>query len=182
MDYLVSTVAVLSMLLILGIGWLLTLFSLPGTWLIVIAAGVYSYFVPDQWRIDIGWIVVFVVLGLAALGEVIEALAGALGAKRAGGSKRSAFLALLGSLGGALLGGMLGLPIPLIGPVIAVVLGAAVGATAGAVIGEQWKGSATEQSWEVGKAAFWGRLLGTLGKVGVACIIVAIILMAMILQ
>ena len=182
MDYIISTIAVISMVLILAAGWLLAVFSLPGTWLIVIVAGVYSFFVPDTWRIDVGWVVVSVVFGLAVLGEVIEALAGMLGASHAGGSKRSAFLALLGSLGGALLGGMLGLPIPLIGPVVAVVLGAAIGATAGAVIGEQWKGSATAQSWKVGKAAFWGRLLGTLGKVVCASIIVAIILMSMVLK
>ena len=182
MDYIIATIAVTSMVLILAAGWLLTVFSLPGTWLIVIAVGVYSFFVADTWRIDVGWVVVSVVFGLAVFGEVIEALAGMLGARHAGGSKRAALLALLGSLGGGLLGAMFGLPIPLVGPVIAVVLGAAIGATGGAVIGEQWKGSATAQSWKVGKAAFWGRLLGTLGKVVVASIIVAIVLMSMVLK
>ena len=171
-----------TMLFLLGAGWVMTLLCLPGTWIIVVSAAVYAYFVPDGWRVDIGWVVVAVVLALAVLGEIIESLAVAVGAKRAGGSKRSAFLALCGSIGGGLVGGVLGLPIPVIGPVVAVVLGAAFGATAGAMLGEHWKGRSVDHGWEVGKAAFWGRLLGTLGKVGVASMMVAILLMALMFK
>lgn len=182
MDYVIPAIAVLILLLLLGTGWMMTLLSLPGTWLIVISVAVYAYFVPEGWRVDIGWTVVVILLVLAVLGEIIESLAVAVGAQRAGGSRRSAVLALCGSIGGGLAGGVLGLPIPVVGPVIAVVFGAALGATAGAMIGEHWKGRSTREGWEVGKAAFWGRLLGTLGKFGVASAMVGITLIALILM
>ena len=48
--------------------------------------------------------------------------------------------------------------------VVAALLGASLGAMAGAVAGERWKGRTLDESMEVGNAAFWGRLLGTMGK------------------
>lgn len=181
MDYVIATIAVVTLLLLLGAGWVMTLLSLPGTWLIVISVALYAYLVPDGWYVDIGWVVVAVVAAFAVLGEIVESLAVAVGAQRAGGSKRSAFLALCGSIGGGLVGGLLGLPVPVIGPVVAVVLGAALGATAGAMFGEHWKGRSARKGWEVGKAAFWGRLLGTLGKIAVVSAMVAIVLIALVL-
>lgn len=181
MDFIVPAIACVSMVLVLIAGWVLTLFSLPGTWLIVIAAALYSYLVPNQWRVDVGWPAVGALLGLAVLGEVIESLTAAVGARRAGAGKSSAFLALFGSILGGICGGVLGFPIPVIGPLVAVVVGAALGAMAGAMIGEQWRGRPAEANWKVGKAAFWGRLWGTLGKIGVASVMVAIVLMALFL-
>lgn len=182
MQYVWPALAVLSELLLLGMGWGMTLFCLPGTWLIVIGTALYAYLVPNEWRVDIGWIAVAVVFCLAVLGEIIESLAVAFGATRAGGSKRAAVLALGGSIGGGLVGGILGVPIPVIGSVIAVVFGAACGATAGAMIGEHWKGRTAEEGWEVGKAAFWGRLLGTVGKIIVASAMVAVVLASLVLK
>ncbi|MGM0490219.1 MAG: DUF456 family protein [Planctomycetota bacterium] len=181
MEYIVPAIACVSMALLLVAGWMLTLLSLPGTWLIVVAAAIYSYLVPDQWRVDVGWLTVGVLFALAVLGEVIETLTAAVGARRAGARKSSAFLSLCGSILGGIGGGVLGFPIPVVGPLIAVVLGAAFGAMAGAMIGEQWQGRPAEENWEVGKAAFWGRLMGTLGKIGVASVMVAIVLMALVL-
>ena len=65
MDYVVPTLAVLAILLALASGWVLTLFCMPGTWLIVISTAVYAYFVPDSWRIHIGWGVAGAVLAVA---------------------------------------------------------------------------------------------------------------------
>ncbi len=180
MEYVLPVIAVLAILALLVVGWTLTLFSLPGNWLIVVGVAAYAYLVPDDWRLDIGWWTVGGLLVVAAIGEILESLTVAWGTTRAGGSKRAALLALGGSIGGGLAGGVIGLPVPVIGPVVAVVLGAAFGATAGAMIGESWKGSSADQGWEVGKAAFWGRLLGTLGKIVVACMMVAITLVAMV--
>ena len=41
-------------------------------------------------------------------------------------------------------------------------------------MGEQWKGRDLNESLKIGEAAFWSRLLGTLGKavVGVAMLLV----------
>ena len=180
MEYVVATIAVVALLLVLGAGWVMTLLSLPGTWLIVICLALYAYLIPAGWYVDIGWVVVAVVAAFALLGEIIESLAVAVGAQRAGGSKRSALLALCGSIGGGLAGGLLGVPTLALAPV-AVVLGAAIGATAGAMLGEYWKGRSTREGWEVGKAAFWGRLLGTIGKIAVVSAMVAIVLLALAL-
>jgi len=111
----------------------------------------------------------------------VEFLAGALGVKRAGGSRRGAIYSLGGGLAGGIVGMFVGLPIPIIGSAIAAVLCASLGAMAGAVIGENSIGRETGHSLQIGKAAFWGRLFGTLGKTAVGAIMVVIAAVASIL-
>ncbi|MHB8973024.1 MAG: DUF456 family protein, partial [Pirellulaceae bacterium] len=115
MDYIVALVAPVALLVVLVVGWIMTLLSLPGNWLMVLGAALYALLVPDAWRIDVGWVVVGAVLAVAVLGEVLETLTVALGTSRAGGSKRSALLGLCGSIGGGLVGAVVGLPIPVVG-------------------------------------------------------------------
>ena len=50
----------------------------------------------------------------------------------------------------------------------------AAGAFVGAYAGEAWKGRGEEQRIAVSKAAFVGRLLGTVGKLGVGAIMAVI--------
>ncbi len=161
------------------LGWLMTLIGLPGNWLMVVVAAAYAYLAPEAWRTDIGWKVVAAVAALAVVGEIFEFLAGSLGTARAGGSKRSAALALVGSVAGGIGGVMIGLPIPVIGPLVAAMAFAAVGAMTGAILGEYWKGRRIEEGWEVGKGAFWGRLFGTLGKILTGSVILAVIFVAL---
>lgn len=158
-------------------GWLLTLLSMPGNWLMIAAVAVYAYLVPDG-RLDIGWPTVATLVGLAVLAEVLEFAAGALGAARAGGSKRAALLGALGSMIGALFGAAGGVPVPVVGSMVGAVLFACVGALAGAMLGEAWKGRDFDQSLRVGQAAFWGRLLGTLAKITMASAIAGIAALA----
>lgn len=161
--------------------WALTLLGMPGNWLMVAAAAVYAFFMPPESTVAIGWQVVAGLLVLAIVGEVVEFLAGAMGVAKAGGSRRGAVLALLGSIVGALVGLVVGLPIPLIGSVVAAVLFAGLGAMAGAILGETWAGSTADKSWQVAKLAFWGRLAGTLGKVLVGAAMIGVALAAMLL-
>ncbi len=100
---------------------------------------------------------------------------------RAGGSRRSAVLALVGSLAGGATGVLVGVPIPLVGPLVAAVLFAGLGALAGAMLGESWKGRSLDQSVRVGKAAFWGRLFGTLAKTLIGAVMVVVALAALVL-
>jgi hypothetical protein len=51
---------------------------------------------------------------------------------------------------------------------------------AGAAIGETWKGRGTDASWQIAKAAFWGRLWGTLGKLLIAAAMIAVVVVAML--
>lgn len=168
------------LLLVLLAFWLLTVAGVPGNWLMVAATAIYVWLIPDDAAASLGWGVVLAVALLAAFGELLEAVAAALGVAKAGGSRRGAVLALLGSLAGGLVGMFVGLPIPLVGPLVAAVLFAGIGALLGALLGEQWKGRDLDESWAVGKGAFWGRLLGTLGKVLVGSIIIVVVAVALI--
>jgi uncharacterized protein YqgC (DUF456 family) len=181
MEIAVAVLGALLLVIALAICWCLTLVGLPGNWLMVASAAIYALLLPPSWRTDIGWWTVALLAVLAVLGEVIEFAAGAWGAARAGGSKRAAVLALLGSIAGGLVGVVVGLPIPVVGPLIAAVLFAACGATAGAVVGETWKGRGLDEGLQVGKSAFWGRLLGTVGKfiVGSVMIVTAVVALLM---
>jgi uncharacterized protein len=161
--------------------WALTLLSLPGNWLMAAATAVYAYCRPADSPAGIGWKVVAAVLVLAALGEVVELLAATVGTSRAGGSRRGAALALVGSIVGALVGVLVGFPIPLAGSVLAALLFAGLGAMAGAILGEVWAGRTLGTSWQIGAAAFRGRLIGTLGKMLIGGLIVAVVVAALVL-
>ena len=171
-----------AMLLVIGSGvsWLLNLVGFPGNWLIVLCSGLYAQFGPGSGRPDIDLRVVVALAVLALVGEIIELGAGAIGTKKAGGSKRGAVLALAGSLIGGSVGIFVGVPIPLIGPIVAAVVFAGVGALVGAVVGERWKGRDLDESLRVGEAAFWSRLLGTLGKVLVGGVMLVLVLAAVL--
>ena len=175
-----TAVWVILLCLALAAGWLLTLLGMPGNWLIVSAAALYALVVPGESRLAIGWPAVALLAGLAILGEIAELVAGALGVSKAGGSRRSAALALVGSLIGGISGLAVGVPVPVIGSLVAAVLFAALGALAGAMIGESWKGRDLDQSLRVGKAAFWGRVLGTLAKTLIGAVMVVVALAALI--
>lgn len=170
----------LLLILILSACWAITLFGMPGNWLMVIITAVYACLVPVGWRVAVGWKLVLLLVVLAGLGELIELLAGAAGATRAGGSKRGAALALLGSILGAVVGIFVGLPVPLVGSILAALLFAGLGAMAGAIVGEVWAGRDLPRSWRIGKAAFRGRLIGTLAKMIVGGVMVAAVVVALV--
>ncbi len=167
----------LGLLLICTVAWGLNLIALPGNWFAVATVALYAWLGPEEGRAAVGWGVLAAVFGCALFGELLEFAAAALGAQRAGASRRATLLAILGSMVGAVLGAVVGLPIPLVGPVVAAVLFGALGATAGAMFGEWTDGKSWRESWPVGHAAFWGRLLGTVGKIlaGLAILVVTLV-------
>lgn len=169
------------LLLVLLAAWLLTLLGMPGNWLMLAATAIYAFFMPPDSAAAIGWPVVIALAALAGLGELLELLTVTAGAAKAGGSKIGALTALAGSIAGGVLGVFVGLPIPMIGSLIGVLLFASLGAMAGAVFGEWMIGRNLGASLHVGKAAFWGRLLGTLGKMLVGAVMVVVAVAAMIL-
>jgi uncharacterized protein YqgC (DUF456 family) len=170
----------LLLLVVLLVAWLLTVMGMPGNWIMVAVAALYAWLVPSDAPASIGWGVVLAVAILAALGELLEMVAGALGVAKAGGSKRGAVLALLGSMVGGLVGMVVGVPIPLVGSLVGAILFASLGALLGAMLGECWKGRELGQSWQIGKGAFWGRLLGTLAKVLVGSIMLVVVAVALV--
>ena len=101
-----SVVIIAAILLVLAtfVCWCLNVIGLPGNWLIIAFAATYSYFMPDDRRLDVSILTVLGLFALAGLGEAIEFLAAAMGASKAGASKRGTALALAGSLAGGVAG------------------------------------------------------------------------------
>lgn len=104
-------------------GVLLSLITLPGAWFMLLAAGVCQW-----WRGDLfSWWTLGICLGLAVLGEVLEVVLSAAGARKSGATRSGAFGAVVGSLAGALGGAPVVFPL---GAVLGAVLGAGAGAMA----------------------------------------------------
>ncbi|TWT83356.1 hypothetical protein CA13_48210 [Planctomycetes bacterium CA13] len=172
-----AVLAAIVLILVCVIAWGANLMTLPGNWISVAAMAIYAWLGPSEGRLSIGMTPLICAFLFALFGEIIEFVAGAAGAKRAGASRRSTFFAVLGSMAGALTGALVGLPVPVVGPVLAAILFGGVGATAGAVYGEWTDGRSWKESWNVGHAAFWGRTFGTLGKflAGLAVVLSALV-------
>lgn len=171
--------AIVLLVTAVAVCWVLTLMGLPGNWMMVVGAGLYTWLAPATGVTHIAWSTIVVMAVLAGVGELAELAAGVVGARRAGGSRRAAVFALIGSLVGAVAGAMLGLPIPLFGPPIAALLGGASGALLGAGFAEHTLGEDSRQSFRVGKAAFVGRLLGTGAKTLVATLLAVLAIVAL---
>ncbi len=110
------------LLLVNAAGVVLVMLQLPGTWLIVVATAAMALWPATE----IGWLWVAVLLALAGVGELIEFLASAHGARKAGATRRAAVGSLIGGVVGAIVCTFL---IPII------VVGTLIGACAGAGIG-----------------------------------------------
>jgi len=114
------------------------------------------------------WWVFFVVLGLAILAELIEAIAGFLGAGKAKGSLWSAFSAFFGGLIGALIGTAV---LPLVGSI----LGALAGTFVAAYAVEFYLTKTQQSAHKVAKGALIGRIIGSFTKVILGVIMVVLI-------
>ena len=112
----------LIVLLLLGLG--INLLNLPGLWLMVGAAAVYEWltnFHYASYKTLIG------LLLLAAVAEVMEFTSAGKAAKRAGGSRRAFWGAIVGGIvGGIVFSGLI--PILIVGTVFGICLGTFLGA------------------------------------------------------
>lgn len=146
-------------------GLLLIPLGLPGLWLMVLAIAVSAWLTGFK---AIGLATIGVVLGLAILGEVIEWWVGFRLTQTYGGSRRSAWGAVLGGLVGA----FVGLPIPVIGSVVA----GFVGAFAGAMLFEYSKTRGTNVAVRAGWGAVIGRAAAAAVKtaIGVAIAVIGV--------
>jgi uncharacterized protein len=153
----------LVLLLAAGVlGLLLIPLGLPGLWVIVL--GILSY----------GWLTNFQTLtaglvalavGLAVLGEAVEAWIGFRFAQRYGGSRRAGW----GALAGGLIGAVVGVPVPIIGSVI----GGFVGAFAGAAAFEYTRARASQGAVRAGWGAVLGRAAAVALKMGLAVVMMS---------
>ena len=106
----------LAALLCLG-GLILSGISLSGTWLVLLAAGLLSWLRWPEFP-SIGTLIIFLLLCAAV--EVLEAVAGAWGIQKRGGSKAAGWAAIVGGLIGTVAGGMF---IPVLGNLLGMLLG-----------------------------------------------------------
>jgi uncharacterized protein YqgC (DUF456 family) len=176
--YLSWNLAFALILLTVFIGcWILNSLSAPGNWLMVLCAALYSWLMPAVSPYAFGWWVVAVLAVLAGIGELLELATSAVGTRKAGGSRKGASLAVVGSFVGSIVGVILGIPvpIPLIGSLVGALLFAGGGAMIGAYLGERWDGKGNREAWRVGFNSFWARLVGSCIKLlcGLIMIVVA---------
>ncbi len=103
--------------LLAGAGLLLSVFSISGTWLVLVGAALAAWWFPagPGWGTLAGFAV------LAGAVEVFDALAGSWGVNRRGGSARAGWAALFGGFAGLFLGAFI--PVPLIGSLIGMMIG-----------------------------------------------------------
>lgn len=143
--------------------------GIPGTWLLLaLAVGME---LGDVWWLpegaqSFGWWAIGLSVAAALLGELLELVAGMLGSKAGGGSRRASWGALLGGLVGALLGTPL---FPLIGTLIGALVGTFVGAYVGEVTGETPKEG--KDAVKPALAATLARVLSTVAKLGIATVV-----------
>jgi uncharacterized protein YqgC (DUF456 family) len=145
--------------------------GLPGTWILIGLALVIEmsdtlYLAPEREQ-TFQWWLLGVCVVLAAIGEGLEFIAGALGAKKAGSSRRGMVGALIGGVAGAFLG--IGIPVPVVGSLIGAVIGTFAGAIAGEMTGHQT--TTIGETIRPATGATVGRILGTLSKVPIAVIV-----------
>jgi hypothetical protein len=156
----------------------LVVVGLPGTWILIAAAVLidlldWLWLQPDApLTFHPLTLVAAVLLGL--VGELLEFLLSAAGAKKFGASPRG----MLGSVAGGVVGAIFGTVLIWI-PLVGTLIGAVVGTAAGAVLGEMWDGRTTlRDSAKPAFGAVLGRVLGTLSKLPVAVAVWALLVVA----
>lgn len=156
------------------VAWASNLVALPGNWAAVLLVGLYVWLGPETGREAIGGGALVAAFYLLWPVKLLNSWLVPGQAHLCRASCRAMLYAMLGSMVGAILGAIIGVPIPLVGSVIAAILFGGLGATAGAMYGEWTNGKPWKESWTIGHAAFWGRTVGTLGKMSAGLGVVAI--------
>jgi uncharacterized protein len=157
MTYIWATVLVL----VNSIGLVLAVLGLPGHWLMVLATLLVAWCAPQPASAAplFGHPVLYTICGLALASEVFEFIAGTVGSKAAGATRRGATGALIGAILGGILGTVL-IPIPVFGSLIGTCAGAAIGAWGLELTG----GRAMRPAVVAGVGAGVGRFVGALIK------------------
>jgi uncharacterized protein len=156
----------LLLLLILLVGLVLTVVTLPGTWLMVLALAVYAIVTRSAGYV--GWKSVMTLFALAGVAEMFDIFGSGAGAKRAGASRRAMIGAVIGGLLGAIfLSFLLFFP-------VGTIAGACIGCFVGAGLTELFVRRDLGQSVRVGFHAAKGRLFGIVVKIMFALLMMSI--------
>lgn len=160
-----------TLLVLLNTVWLvLVVLQLPGTWLMVLSAGLLALVRPGMFSV---W-TLLVVVALATLGEIVEFASGLVGAKTVRATRWGGWGGLIGAIAGAVIGTFT-IPVPLVGSLIGACAGAAAGAFLLEFVGAERSVSDSVRS---GLGAGVGRLAGAVAKLGVGAAIWLILAVA----
>jgi uncharacterized protein len=163
----VLAVALLGAVFLAGLA--LVALGLPGLWVMVLGLVAYGWLTDFS---SVSITLIAVVVGLAVLGEIVEALVGFRLARRYGGSTRAGW----GALAGGLVGAAVGVPVPVVGSVI----GGFVGAFAGAALFEYTRAMRADVAVGAGWGAVLGRAAATAAKMALGVVIAVLGLFAAI--
>jgi len=147
-----------------GIG--LTVLGLPGNVLIFLVALGYGYY---EHFVHLNYTILLILFGALVVGEIIEFVAGALGAKKEQASKGAIVAAFLGTIAGGIIGtGVL--------PFIGSISGAILGAFAASYLAEYIKTSDTGRAGRVAQSVIKGQIIGIIVKFAIAITMVIVVL------
>jgi hypothetical protein len=138
--------------------------GLPGNWLMVLTSTTAAWLLPEHELA--GRTSLIAAASMALLGEVMEFVLGAAGAKKAGASRTGSAMSIVGALIGGIACTFL-IPVPLLGTLI----GACAGAFIGAMAGEGMVGRSIAQAMAAGRGAAVGRFWGTAVKLATGVMI-----------
>lgn len=145
--------------IVLAIACVLTIpFGIPGSWVLLAAAVGIELGDTALWggETTFGWVFLGLCFLLAAGGEALEFGAAAFGAKKGGGTRRTAIGAVLGGLAGAL-------AFTPFFPILGTILGGVLGTFVGAVIAELSRSDVKRSGREALKTAGWATLAALAG-------------------
>lgn len=153
----------------------LVIAGLPGAWIMIAAAVVIDFtdqfWLPQGAPLTFHPITIVVAIAIAGIGELLELLLSAAGAKKFGASRAGMIGSIVGGVIGAL-GGTVLIPIPVVGTIV----GALAGTAIGAVVGELNSGrKSLRETARPATGAVIGRVLGTLAKLPCAAAVLLIL-------
>jgi uncharacterized protein YqgC (DUF456 family) len=153
-------------------GIVLTMLTLPGTWVALAGAASVKFWRPEL----VPWWVLVTALALAVLAEAVEFFASAAGAAKGGAGKQGMMGAMIGSLVGAVAGAVVP-PFPL-----GVILGAVLGAAAGTLVAERHADATWIRAGKAATGAALGRFVATVVKTGLAVVIAGLLSITVVVK
>jgi uncharacterized protein len=141
--------------------------GLPGTWVMLAAAGAYALLLP---RGGIGVATIAGIASLAVFAEFLDYMFAARFTRRYGGSRRAGWGAVIGGFAGV----AVGVPVPIVGPVI----GGLAGTFLGALIAEFEVSGHHGNAARVAYGALLGRVAASATKVALGAAMAAWIVVA----
>jgi uncharacterized protein YqgC (DUF456 family) len=143
---------------------LLIFVGLPGSWIAIGCIAIYA--AATRFAI-VGWRMLLVMAGIAAVGEIVESFLGVVYVARKGATKWGVLGAFVGGIVGAIVGTMI---LPVIGSMIF----GFVGAFGGAVLLEYAYYRSLDRAMQTGFFAFMGKLMAMMVKFALGITIVVL--------